>query len=133
MDDFMYFVKVGVIFLGFIMAVLLVWAGIRALAGYGSDSAIQTAQHTFESPKTITHTFNLLPSQSTNLENRQFRKVEIRSEFPVQVLVGPCREAYTVDFFCDSAPADIFISDQRARPIFSSPQANPVTVTATEY
>lgn len=84
-------------------------------------------------PAHVTHTFSFLPGQYADLPNRRFRKIEVSSQFPIRVVSGNCHRSYTVEFYCDGPPADIFITDMRRQPLFSSPRANRVTVTATEY
>jgi hypothetical protein len=86
-----------------------------------------------QAPKSKSKTFSFMPSQTINAPNRTFRKVEIRSDYPLQILVGPCHNDYTVEFFCNSEPADIFIRDVRHYPVFLTPKANSVTITLTEF
>ncbi len=74
-----------------------------------------------------------MPGQYTDVHNASYRKIEVRSEFPIRVVTGACQQNYTVDFYCESTPADVFITDMRRQPIFATPQANPVTVSAIEY
>jgi len=82
---------------------------------------------------TKSKTISLMPGQAINIPNRAFRKVEIHSEYPLRVLIGPCHNDYTVEFFCDSEPADLFVADTRRSPIFLTPKANSVTITVTSY
>lgn len=84
-------------------------------------------------PRSASKTFALLPTQAVNLPNRHFRDIEIRSEYPLQILTGPCHEVATVEFFCQSDPSDIFIRDTRNQPIFATPRANNVTITVKEF
>ncbi len=84
-------------------------------------------------PTSDTQSFAMMPSQTVNLPNRRFRKVEIHSTFPLRVLTGKCHEEYTVEFFCNDEPADIFIQDVRRVPIFRTPEGNTVTITGTEF
>ena len=84
-------------------------------------------------PEIQTKTLALLPGQSYDLQNRRFRKIEVRSEYPLRVFAGSCHDAYTVQFFCESEPSDLFITDTRSRPIFFTPRSNSVTITATEF
>jgi len=84
-------------------------------------------------PIVRTRTFSFMPGQAVNLMNKQFRKVTIRSDYPLRVLSGPCHQDYTVQFFCDGDPADIFISDTRRMPVFMTPKANSVTITVVEF
>jgi hypothetical protein len=84
-------------------------------------------------PRSGFKTFSLLPGQSFSSRNREFRKIHIRAEYPVKILTGPCTDNYTVDFSCDSDPADIFITDTRNRPIFVSPKANSITISGAEF
>jgi hypothetical protein len=83
--------------------------------------------------ETVSHTIALMPGQSFNAPNKRFRKLEVRSEYPLEVASGPCHLTYTVEFFCESEPADFFIRDTRKIPVFLTPKANNVTITATEF
>jgi hypothetical protein len=85
------------------------------------------------SPETKSVTVSFMPGQAVNLPNRTFRKVIIRSEYPLRVLTGPCHMNYTVEFFCSSTPGDLFIADTRRWPIFVTPHANSVTITLEEF
>lgn len=84
-------------------------------------------------PQMKSHTFSLMPGQAFNVPNRIFRKVEIRSEYPLRVMTGRCHSDYTVEFFCEGDPADIFIADTRRMPVFTTPKGNSVTITITEF
>lgn len=64
-----------------------------------------------------------------DLQNSEFQHFEIRSEYPLRVMAGPCQSTYTVDLICDSGPADIVVVDLRRAPIFAEPRSNTVTVT----
>src|ERR1019366_1365828 len=77
-----------------------------------------------KTPEIHTTTVSFMPAQAANFPNRKFRKVLIRSEYPVRILTGRCHSDYTVEFFCDGDPSDIFITDTRHRPVFSTPRAN---------
>jgi hypothetical protein len=80
-----------------------------------------------------TKTYSLLPAQTLNLVNKTSHEVEIRSEYPIQIAAGPCHANYTVQWHCSfNEPADLFIRDLRVPPVFSTPRANAVTVTASE-
>ena len=75
-------------------------------------------------------TFALMPEQSMDLPNTKFQRVEIHSQFPLQIMSGHCQQNYGVEFVCaDGEPADIFVRDVRVRPIFKTPQGNLVTLT----
>lgn len=78
-------------------------------------------------------TIGMLPGQSTNLENKRYRKVLIQSQFPIRVMSGSCHSDYTVQFFCEGDPSDVFITDMRPHPIFHVSVSNPVSVTLTEF
>lgn len=84
-------------------------------------------------PKAISKTVALMPGQSFNAPRGHFRKIEVRSDYPVEVASGPCHQTFTVDFFCDSDPADFFVRDTRRTPLFATPKANNVTVTVIEF
>jgi hypothetical protein len=83
--------------------------------------------------KTHTTTVSVMPSQAFNIHNGTFRKVLIRSDYPLRVLTGSCHSDYTVQFFCEGDPADIFITDVRRMPVLLTPRANSVTITVTEF
>jgi len=85
------------------------------------------------SPESKTKTAAFLPGQALNIPNRKFRRVEIRAEYPLRIYVGPCHSDYTVDFACNSEPADLFIVDTRRMPVFLTPRSNSVTITVTEF
>jgi len=84
-------------------------------------------------PVTKTQTISLMPGQAFNGPNRNFRKVEIHSEYPLRIMIGPCHDDYAVQFFCDSEPSDLFVADTRKPPLFLTPKGNLVTITVTSY
>jgi hypothetical protein len=84
-------------------------------------------------PKTIIKTVSFMPGQAINIPNKKFRKIEIHSGYPLRIFVGPCHNNYAVEFVCNSDPSDLFIVDIRRPPIFRTPVANSVTITATEF
>lgn len=84
-------------------------------------------------PAEISKTVAVMPGEYFDLPNHRFRKIEIHSTFPIRVLSGSCRLNYGVEFYCDSDPTDVFITDMRQRPVFSAPQGNQITITAIEY
>jgi hypothetical protein len=84
-------------------------------------------------PRTKNMTISLMPGQTTDLINREFRIVEIHSQFPLRILNANCQEDYAVEFFCRGDPADIFLTDRRLPPILRTPEANTITVTLTEF
>ena len=76
--------------------------------------------------------YSFMPGQSMNFTNRKFKRVEVRSTFPMRVLSGQCHEEYVVQFFCKSdQPGDIFVTDLRKKPLLGlgTPQANQITIT----
>lgn len=77
----------------------------------------------------VVQSYSFMPGQSMNFPNRKYRKIEVRSTFPVRVLTGPCHEENVVQFFCNSQPGDIFITDLRGKPLFRTPEANQITIT----
>jgi hypothetical protein len=89
---------------------------------------------TQDNPRTHSKVYSLLPAETLNLANKEYRDVEIRSEYPVQFLAGPdCHNDYTVQWHCRmNEPNDLFIRDLRTRPVFTTPKANAITVTVTE-
>jgi hypothetical protein len=84
-------------------------------------------------PEAHTTTVSVMPSQAFNVPNKKFRKVLVRSEYPVRVYTGECHNDYTVEFLCDGDPADIFITDTRHRPLILTPRANAVSITVKEF
>ena len=84
-------------------------------------------------PQVFQKSYALLPTQSLEIENGHFRRIEIRSQFPIRALTGSCQANYTVDFFCNDEPHDILITDARNMPVFSTPTANPITFIAREF
>ena len=78
----------------------------------------------------VVQSYSFLPGQSMNFPNRKFKRIEIRSTFPMRVLSGRCHEEYVVQFFCTSdQPGDIFVTDLRKPPLLGTPEANQVTIT----
>jgi hypothetical protein len=88
-----------------------------------------SASQVMASRKLNTVEYSLMPGQSMDFRNRKYHRVEVRSTFPIRVLTGPCHEEYVVQFSCDSAPGDVFITDRRSKPLFGTPQGNQVTIT----
>lgn len=84
-------------------------------------------------PIEFTRTLAFMPGQYTNFKNQKFRKIEIHSTFPIRVVSGSCHVDYGVEFICNSDPSDLFITDMRPKPIFRTPQANDITITAAEF
>ncbi len=88
---------------------------------------------TQDQPRAFRKVFSLLPAQTLNLRNRNFHRVEIRSEYPIQIAAGDCQNDYTVQWTCTfDDPADLFIRDRRNPPILLTPRANSITVTMSE-
>jgi hypothetical protein len=76
-------------------------------------------------------TYSILPGKTLNIRNKNFHIVEIRTEYPVQIAAGECQNDYTVQWTCKfDDPADLFIRDLRAPPVFATPKANSITVSA---
>ena len=97
------------------------------------SSPVERQAQTETAPETHTTTISFMPAQTANFPNRGFRKVLIRSEYPLRILTGRCHSDYTVEFFCNGDPADIFITDTRRQPIFMTPRANSITITVTAF
>ena len=114
---------------------LMCLAAFVFLFAYGANRFLHPidAQRGVFAPEMRTKTIALMPGQAFNAPNRQFRKIEIRSEYPLQIMTGPCHQDFTVQFFCESAPADLFVRDTRHFPLFMTPKANAVTITVTEF
>ncbi len=83
--------------------------------------------------RTVVKSYSLLPTQHLTLTNSSFRDITLQSEYPVSVIVGNCESNYTVQFHCSSDPHDIFITDKRPAPIFTTPRANSITVTLSAF
>lgn len=98
-----------------------------------ASSPAERPLQTERTPETHTNTVSFMPAQAANIPNRRFRKVLIRSEYPLRILTGRCHSDYTVEFFCNGDPGDIFITDTRRQPIFMTPRANSITITVTEF
>lgn len=133
MDDSSYFFKLLAFFA---CAALVVVLALNYLNR--SRPAVAQAQSTYSpaplpAPQKLKQTIAFMPGQYLDVPNRRFRKVEIHSTFPIRVVSGACQQNYGVEFYCDGNPTDIFITDMRSRPIFSTPQANTITLTAVEY
>jgi hypothetical protein len=75
----------------------------------------------------------LLPGEAIKLPNTEFRKVLVRSEYPISVVVGNCHNQETVQWLCSIDPAEIFIADIRRKPLFMTPKANVVSVNEREF
>jgi len=87
-----------------------------------------------QSRKSWTKTYSLLPSDTLNIVNRTATEIDLRTEYPVQLAAGDCHNDYTVQWHCHwDQPTDLFIRDLRAKPIFSTPRANTITITFTSY
>lgn len=97
------------------------------------ESTAPAVQYQGAPPKTHTAMVSLLPGQYTSIPNRTYRKVLIRSDYPLRIVTGNCHENYTVQFFCEGDPGDIFLTDTRRVPIFATPRANSITITVTEF
>lgn len=108
-------VAAGVVAVSLVLGFSFAASGPFVLASKKSDSVVQS--------------YSMLPGQSMKFANRKYHRIEVRSTFPVRVLTGPCHEEYVVQFFCDSAPGDVFITDRRTKPLFGTPEANQVTIT----
>lgn len=80
----------------------------------------------------VTRVFQILPSQTLVISNTASRAFEIQSQYPVDLISGPCREPYTVQADCNlSEPHDIVLRDLRNRPIFTTPQSSSIRITFT--
>jgi len=96
------------------------------------SAAVWQAQQE-KTPETHSTTVSFLPGQTADIKNQKFRKVLIRSEYPLRILTGHCHAEGTVEFFCDGNPGDIFITDTRRVPLIMTPRANSITITVTEF
>ena len=121
--------------IGFVL--LALWFGYKWATTERSDAAARSGYSesapVIRVPRTASKTISFMPGQATDIPNRIYRKVEVRAEYPLRVLSGQCQSDYTVQFFCDGDPADIFITDTRRMPLFLTPRANAVTITVTEF
>lgn len=143
-EDGSYFLKALCAFALAGIAIAAVWIAIDVHRAAAYPSHTQVANATYPSaphvaapappkPLEITKTVAIMPTQYFDLPNHRFRKIEIHSTFPIRVLSGSCRLNYGVEFYCDSDPADVFITDMRKMPVFAAPQGNQIAITATEY
>ena len=108
-------------------------AAVEAQNAVTTPAVVQTTPAPVRIPRSVTRTVSFMPGQAVNIPNHLARKTEIHSEFPLRIFTGTCHSDYTVQFFCDGDPADLFIVDVRPRPIFRMPRANQVTITFTEF
>lgn len=127
-------------FLGITTCLAVVALGLWGLASWYLDErkesvaqSAEYAQAASHTPEIKTKTLQFLPGQSMDIPNPKSRKVEVKSEYPLRVLTGPCHSEYTVDFVCEDDPTDIEITDVRHVPITLKPSENKVTVTVTEF
>lgn len=136
-EDGSYFLKAIVTFAlaGIAFAAIWIAIDVHQVSTYQSHTQTSATYAAQAPPKPleVTKTVAIMPAQYFDLPNRRFRKIEIHSTFPIRVLSGSCRLNYGVEFFCDSEPADVFITDMRKMPVFSAPQGNQITITATEF
>jgi hypothetical protein len=79
--------------------------------------------------QTQVKSISLLPSQRYTLINTTWKDVEVRSEYPLTVIIGPCQSDYTVQWHCSGEAHDIIMIDTRRVPVFLTPKANNITVT----
>lgn len=111
----------------------LTWHSSKHAPTMTSGLNSQANQIQPSAPREINRTVSFMPGQYSTIPNREFRKVEIHSEYPIRVANGSCHLDYGVEFFCKSDASDIFITDMRPRPIFTAPKGNLVTVTLIEF
>lgn len=101
-----------------------------ALVTVGLGSRMGSQVSASKKSDAVVQSYSFMPGQSMNFPNRKFKRIEVRSTFPVRVLSGSCHEEYVVQFFCSSdKPGDIFVTDRRSQPLFRTPQANEITIT----
>ncbi len=109
------------------------WARFFALVGitiFGICLQAHRGSGVLAKSDAVVQSYSFMPGQSMNFSNRKFKRIEIRSTFPMRVLSGQCHEEYVVQFFCrNDQPGDIFITDLRKRPLLGAPQANQITIT----
>lgn len=84
-------------------------------------------------PQTESKVMTLLPGQLGRMHNREYRKIEIHSQYPIHVMSGNCESTYTVDYSCDGDPDDVVIQDLRRPPLFATPHSNVVAFKFTAY
>jgi len=96
-------------------------------------SASENAAANSVKPKEKNLSLRLLPGEAIKLPNTEFRKVLVRSEYPISVVVGNCHNQETVQWLCSIDPAEIFIADIRRKPLFMTPKANVVSVNEREF
>lgn len=101
-----------------------------ALVSMALGSSVDSRVFASKKSDAVVQSYSFMPGQSMNFPNRKFKRIEVRSTFPVRVLTGNCHEEYVVQFFCSSdQPGDIFVTDRRSQPLFRTPQANEITIT----
>ena len=125
----------------FALVVLIVAAFGILLLGYSllktvaSDRSAQAAPRPVipRSPQVEKKLVSLLPGQEYTLVNHSYGKIEVHSEYPIRIVNGDCHNDYAVQFNCEGQPATVFITDLRHVPLFGTPKANSITITATEF
>jgi len=96
-------------------------------------SAVALSAQDPPQPDSHEKTYSLLPGRVLDLRNRTFHAVEIRSEYPVQIVAGNCRSESTAQWHCKfSDPADLFVRDLRPPTTDPNVRANSVVVTESE-
>jgi hypothetical protein len=128
------FIAIGLL----VIAVALLVAAIIAdypeiLGGRYPEPEGRSSYHVPALPQTWNNTYSLLPGGSMSVRNRDFRKVQVRSDFPIRASVGVCRSEYTVELDCDGDPDAILVTDVRRMPIFSSAQSNTISIKASTF
>jgi len=119
-----------------LIVVALVCACLFAVHGLylvRADIKAQAVTATAAPAKSKHQTIALRPSESLNLPNRTYRKIEVRSTFPVRVVSGNCHSDYTVDLQCEGIPSEIFITDARTVSTSGSQASNTVDIVGTEF
>lgn len=104
-------------------------AGVASVSFLVGASFVASGPAVFAKSNAVVQSYSMLPGESMNFANKKYHRIEVHSTFPVRVLTGPCHEEYVVQFSCDSAPGDVFITDRRSKPLFGTPQANQITIT----
>jgi hypothetical protein len=97
-----------------------------------SGTLVLDAQDASE-PGSLKKTFAVLPGRVMDFRNKIFRTVEIRSEYPVEILAGSCRAESKAQWTCKfDDPADIFIRDLRPHTTDPSVRANTVVLICAD-
>jgi hypothetical protein len=84
-------------------------------------------------PQTVKKTFNIAPGETEQVRNRNYHRIDIRSEYAVKVLAGRCRAKSTFQWTCRfDSPWDLILTDLRPGTRDVNARANVVSVTLSD-